>query len=250
MNEIKIFNNPQFGEIRTATNESGEPLFCFADVCSILGLQTNKVKERLIKNGWCTIPLIDSLGRTQQAIFITEPNLYKTVFQSRKPESEKLTDWVSSDVLPSIRRTGSFGSIEKPKTLVELHFESAKILLEHENKINEISSKLDKMLEASQANEAAMKALPISSEELPELPLRDKVRMMVNSYAAAKLVDIKSVWDAAYGKLYYTYNISVNAYKSVKKGQSKLDLLDEKGHINKLYVIVSDMCRNANVTTV
>ena len=106
--KIEIFNNPQFGEIRTAITENSEPLFCLADVCSILGLQPHKVKERLKADGGCTVPVIDSLGRTQQATFITEPNLYKAIFQSRKAEAEVFTDWVTSDVLPSIRKTGGY----------------------------------------------------------------------------------------------------------------------------------------------
>ena len=109
MNEIKIFNNPQFGEIRTATTESGEPLFCLSDVCSILDLQTNKVKERLNEKGWNTIPYLTK-GGMQNVIFINEANLYKTIFQSRKPEADKLTDWVSSDVLPTIRKHGAYMS--------------------------------------------------------------------------------------------------------------------------------------------
>ena len=126
MNEIKIFNNPQFGEIRTALNEEGEPLFCLTDVCRILDLQTNKVKERLNEKGWNTIPYLTN-GGIQNVIFINESNLYKTIFQSRKPVAENLTNWVSSDVLPSIRKHGAYltnEAIEKvltsPDTIIRL----------------------------------------------------------------------------------------------------------------------------------
>lgn len=56
MEEIKIFENAQLGQIRTAVTENGEPLFCLADLCKILDLQTNKVKLRLSSKGWYTIP--------------------------------------------------------------------------------------------------------------------------------------------------------------------------------------------------
>lgn len=93
-----------------------EPMFCLADVCKALDLDApHKVKERLNPDGGNTIPVIDTLGRTQQAYFINEQNLYKTIFQSRKPEAEKFTDWVTSEVLPSIRKTGKYAVPVQPE---------------------------------------------------------------------------------------------------------------------------------------
>lgn len=104
---IKIFENTQFGQIRTSVTEQGEPLFCLADLCKILDLQTNKVKSRLSSKGWCTIPSPTN-GGIQQLNFITEPNLYKCIFQSRKKDAEQFQDWVCGEVLPSIRKSGGY----------------------------------------------------------------------------------------------------------------------------------------------
>lgn len=112
MNNLQIFKNSEFGEIRTTTINN-EPYFCLADVCKALGLtQPSKVKERLNDDGVNTIPAIDSMGRTQNTSYINEPNLYKTIFQSRKPEAEKFSDWVTSEVLPSIRKHGMYATEE------------------------------------------------------------------------------------------------------------------------------------------
>lgn len=109
MKAIKIFENAQFGQIRTSVAESGEPLFCLADVCKALGLeQSHRVKPRLQQNGVTTITVIDSMNREQKANFITEPNLYKCIFQSRKKEAEQFQDWVCGEVLPSIRKSGGY----------------------------------------------------------------------------------------------------------------------------------------------
>lgn len=111
--ELRIFNNEEFGEIRTVLVDN-EPLFCLADVCKALGLeQVSRVKARLKEDGVTTNKVVDSLGREQVATFINESNLYKTIFQSRKKSAERFTDWVTSEVLPSIRKTGSYGM---PKT--------------------------------------------------------------------------------------------------------------------------------------
>lgn len=109
MKAIKIFENAQFGQIRISVAENGEPLFCLADVCRALGLeQSHRVKPRLQQNGVTTITVIDSMNREQKANFITEPNLYKCIFQSRKKEAEQFQDWVCGDVLPSIRKSGGY----------------------------------------------------------------------------------------------------------------------------------------------
>lgn len=112
MNEITIFNNNMFGEVRTILVDN-EPWFCLVDVCRILSIgNPTDVKNRLMKNGVDTIEGIDSLGRKQNTNFINEPNLYKVVFQSRKPEAEQFANWVTSEVLPSIRKHGLYAKEE------------------------------------------------------------------------------------------------------------------------------------------
>lgn len=108
MNDLKIFENKEFGEIRTAVVED-EPMFCLTDVCRALGItHITDVKSRLRKDGVGTSEVIDSLGRKQTAIFVNESNLYKVIFQSRKEAAERFTDWVTSEVLPSIRKNGGY----------------------------------------------------------------------------------------------------------------------------------------------
>lgn len=118
MEEIKIFENAQFGQIRTAVTEKGEPLFCLSDLCKILGLgNPSQVKTTLRKEGVITNEVGVTTGTkangepsTQviQMNFITEPNLYKCIFQSRKEVAEQFQDWVCCEVLPSIRKSGGY----------------------------------------------------------------------------------------------------------------------------------------------
>lgn len=120
MDNLQIFNNEEFGEIRTVLVDN-EPLFCLADVCKALGLeQVSRVKARLKEDGVTTNKVIDSLGREQVATFINESNLYKTIFQSRKESAERFTDWVTSEVLPSIRKTGSYQKQLSPQEMMRI----------------------------------------------------------------------------------------------------------------------------------
>lgn len=106
---IKIFENAQFGQIRTSVTESGEPLFCLADVTKALDLNggARNVKSRLNQKGVVSVNTPTN-GGIQQLNFITEPNLYKCIFQSRKKEAEQFQDWVCGEVLPSIRKSGGY----------------------------------------------------------------------------------------------------------------------------------------------
>ena len=108
MTNIKIFENQEFGAIRTMSDEQGEPLFCLRDVCGVLELRTQKVVQRLEDDVLSKYPIVDSLGRTQQATFVNEDGLYDTILESRKPYAKKFRKWVTSEVLPSIRKQGGY----------------------------------------------------------------------------------------------------------------------------------------------
>ena len=122
MNEIQIFNNPQFGQVRTAGTPQN-PLFCLTDVCKALGLNASHVRERLDDGVVSTDTISDSLGRTQIANFVNEDGLYDVILDSRKPEAKAFRKWVTSEVLPSIRKTGSYGV---PQTFAEALMLAAK----------------------------------------------------------------------------------------------------------------------------
>lgn len=104
--DIQVFNSPQFGEVRTAKDASDEPLFCLADVCKALGLSAKGVNQRLGDEVISNYPIVDSLGREQQALFVNEDGLYDVILDSRKSVAKKFRKWVTSEVLPSICKTG------------------------------------------------------------------------------------------------------------------------------------------------
>ena len=156
MGDLKIFTNEEFGEIRTSVVNS-EPMFCLSDICKSLGLsQPSKVKERLNEKGVRTIPTLTS-GGEQNLLYINEPNLYKVIFQSRKESAERFTDWVTSEVLPSIRKNG--GYISGQETLSDDELLSKALLVAH-NKIAE----RDKIIEQKQARIEQMKPKAIFAD--------------------------------------------------------------------------------------
>lgn len=118
MNNLKIFENNEF-EIRTTTINNN-PYFALNDICKILEIANPRnVKARLNKDGVHTMDGVDTIGRKTDVTMINEANLYKLAFQSRKPQAERFTDWVTSEVLPAIRKHGAYmtdGVIERTLT--------------------------------------------------------------------------------------------------------------------------------------
>lgn len=107
--ELQIFSNSEFGEIRTITKDD-EPMFCLADVCKALEMSNpTMVAQRLDDDERTKL----DLGRQGETNFITESGLYAVILRSDKPNAKKFRKWVTSEVLPSIRKTGSYSM---PKT--------------------------------------------------------------------------------------------------------------------------------------
>lgn len=111
---ITLFENPQFGEVRVA-ELNNEPIFCLADLCKILDLTPKGVKQRLSDEVISNYPIIDSLGRNQNALFVNEDGLYDVILDSRKPEAKQFRKWVTGEVLPAIRKSGGY-MIEKEES--------------------------------------------------------------------------------------------------------------------------------------
>lgn len=108
MMNVQVFNNEEFGQVRTLEID-GMVYFSNTDVCGALEINNpSQALKRLRKDGVISNEVIDNLGRKQVMKFISESNLYKLIFQSKKKEAEKFTDWVTDEVLPTIRKHGSY----------------------------------------------------------------------------------------------------------------------------------------------
>lgn len=135
MNKLQIFNSGEFGEIRTIEID-GKPYFVGADVAKALGYKdtVNALKQHC--RGVVKHHLIDSLGRNQEASFITEGDLYRLIMKSKLPSAEKFESWVMDEVLPTIRKTGSY----KPMTIAEQIQLLAQGSQDHEKRIEKLEN--------------------------------------------------------------------------------------------------------------
>lgn len=135
-NQIQVFDSPQFGAIRTIARE-GSPLFCLVDVCKALDLVPSKVAQRLEEGVLSKYPL-QTAGGVQEANFVTEDGLYDCIFDSRKPEAKAFRKWVTSEVLPSIRKNGGYIMADKedsPEEIMAKALNIANSIIERKNKL-------------------------------------------------------------------------------------------------------------------
>ena len=117
--QFDIFNYKNLGSVRCYISQDGQKWFCMTDVCNILGIVNPHVAmRRLSSDGVCSTPVIDNLGRTQQANFINEGNLFRLITGSRKPEAQEFTNWVCDTVLPNLMNKGYYSM--QPMTEMEM----------------------------------------------------------------------------------------------------------------------------------
>ena len=111
MNEIMIFSNSEFGEIRTVTID-GEPWFVGKDVAAALGYEKERsaIQKHVDTDDALKWGIVDSLGRTQETTIINESGLYSLIFGSKLESARKFKHWMTKEVLPSIRKTGTYNA--------------------------------------------------------------------------------------------------------------------------------------------
>ena len=164
--QVAVFENPEFGMVRTATDENGEPWFCAKDLCDVLGYKNSscavnqhvrssdvakRYVARLAKNrfGVCE-------GKMQvvQMIFVNESGFYALVLGSKLATAVKFKDWVTSVVLPQIRKTGGYipvkegeseeETIRNAEEILRATLKEKEMLLEQQKKlIEEQKARLD-----------------------------------------------------------------------------------------------------------
>lgn len=143
MENLQVFRNEQFGEIRTI-EENGKIFLCGSDCAKALGYKdaAKALKQHCKEDGWAFRPVTDRLGRKQNTKFITEGNLYRLITHSELPSAESFESWVFDEVLPSIRKHGGYIAGQETMSGDEL---IARALLVAQSKIEEKDRQIEEM---------------------------------------------------------------------------------------------------------
>lgn len=250
MNDITIFNNPEFGDIRTIMID-GEPWFCGKDVAGNLGYtneknavkrhcddgevlkQTLGVQTAIKKDGTPAIMQVDML-------FVNESGLYSLIFGSKLESAKKFKKWVTSEVLPQLRKTGTYGTQKLPQTpmeLLELHYEA----------IKQVDSKVNNLEERFNDFEQSLPLLPEDADDVSKEVKKRVVEILggkdSNAYHDKSLS--QKVFMDAYRNL--KSNFDVSSYKAIKRNRKGAAVQIAREYRPPLYLAEQIQAENAQM---
>lgn len=210
MEKIKIFNNPDFGDVRTVMID-GEPWFVGRDVAKALGYAKpeNAIRNNVDKDDTLSEGVTDSLGRRQDTLIVNESGLYSLIFGSKLDSAKKFKRWVTSEVLPTLRKTGGY---RVPQTIPEQIQLLAQGNVELNQRVDILSERMDKI-------ELDLPLLPIEADKITEVVRRKGVSAMGGKKSAA--YQNRGLRQRVYNNIYSNlkYNFSVRSYKALKRSQ-------------------------------
>ena len=205
-NKLRLFENKEFGKIRVEIVDN-KPYFNLNDVCNVLELSNpRQIKTRLNDKG---VILMDTLtnGGNQKSNFINESNLYKCIFQSKKKNAMKFTDWVTEEILPSIRKYGEY-KLKKEIESLKINNEELKRQIKYVYTEEEINKK----------------------NEINHL-----VRKNFNGNIIGAYINLYKLFEDTYG---INLKVECDKYNEHKEKRLKVNVIQYclmTGHINQLY---------------
>ena len=208
MNDLRIFDSPEFGQVRTMMID-GEPWFVGKDVADILEYQNSPkaIRDHVDEEDKLTERIVMS-GQNREAILINESGLYSLILSSKLPNAKKFKHWVTSDVLPAIRRTGTYAA---PLTTAQQIQLLAQGNVDLANRIEGVENKV----------ESLENDMPLYSCEVDEIQghVKRKAVKVLGGKDSEAYQDASiraSVFKDMYGQLKREYGC-VASYKSIKR---------------------------------
>ena len=196
--------------------EEEEVWFVAKDICEVLGLRQTTNAIRSIPDDEKGVKTFNTPGGEQALNVINEPGLYRLTIRSTKPEAKPFQDWVVKEVLPSIRKTGSY-SMNGDVDLVCM--------------VRELGSMVKDLAGA------VRDLIPNRKQELPAPSMNTRARLneFVRDYARLMQVPHQDVWNRLYEQFYYTYGINLGIRARNANALSILDIAEKLGYMETLY---------------
>ena len=209
-NEVQIFSNSEFGEIRTVMIDN-EPWFVGVDIAKALGYKkpTGAITTNVDEGDSLRAGISDANGHRQTAIVINESGMYSLIFGSKLESAKKFKKWVTSEVLPTIRRTGSY---QMPTTT------EGKIALLAQGHM-ELTQKVDNIQSELETLKMDLPILPIEADKITEAVKRKGVSVMGGKQSNA--YNNRNIRQKVYNNMYANlkYNFGTRSYKAIKRCQ-------------------------------
>ena len=236
--EMQIFKNDEFGQVRTLVIDN-EPYFVGKDVAEVLGyaktqnaIATHVDEDDTLKQG-----IIDNLGRMQQTTVINESGLYSLILSSKLPNAKKFKRWVTSEVLPQIRKNGSY---QIPKISKELQ-----AIFMIDGKTEELKNELNGVKNEVTELKNNMPLLGVDCDEIVKV-VKSVATKALGGYQETPAYKDKSLNHKVYSDIYgqLKREFQVNSYKAIKR--CHIDKAKEIIKNYKLPTVLADEITRAN----
>lgn len=179
MKDLQIFSYNE-KQVRTV-QINGEPWFVLKDVCDVLGISKYRdVVERLDEDERALVK-VDTLGGVQNMIAVNESGLYNVILRSDKPEAKPFRKWVTSEVLPSIRKTGGYQT--KTMTTAQMFAMQAQVNLEQEQRLAALESRAERNEQTMQKTLDIFSAPAVSPDDWTAA-MNHQINTLVERYEA------------------------------------------------------------------
>lgn len=224
MQEIQIFNNPEFGDIRTVMID-GEPWFVSKDISEKLGYtktfsMTKQIDEEDKRIFDCTSQEDANFSsKARQIGIINESGLYSAIMGSKLKNAKSFKRWVTKEVLPSIRKTGGYGQPQlpdNPMELLEIHYQALKQV---DGKVDAVSAEVQSVREELKEFKETLPLLPEDADEISDLVKKRGVEILGGKQSSA--YNDRGLRMKLYVDFYSNlkYNFKVRTYKAIKRNQ-------------------------------
>lgn len=179
MNDLQIFNNPEFGEVRTVQID-GEPWFVGKDIAAALGYKnTRQAIATNVDSEDKGVHSLDTLKGAQELTIINESGLYSLIFGSRLESASRFKHWVTSEVLPTLRKTGQYQM--KPLSPAEMFAAQAQVNLDHERQLSELARRTEQA-EKTISEAASVFAVPAFTKDDWQTKINAAINETVHTY--------------------------------------------------------------------
>lgn len=240
-NSLRVFDNEEFGTIRTVMID-GEPWFVGKDVAEALGYTNPRdaLSKHVDDEDKKTVAIRDGIRGNPNVTVINESGVYSLILSSKLPNAKKFKRWVTAEILPSVRRTGSYSA--KPMTLAEQALAQAQILVDHEKQLAELSESVDKLERFNDGIVAVLAPTAVSDG------WQEQMNRKVRQYC----LDYDLDYRVAFNQLYMTVESSTRSDLTRRVENRRKRILQNGGtraeadKVTKLSVIANDAdLRNA-----
>lgn len=238
MNDVKIFESPKFGQVRTTVID-GEPWFVAADVCRALDLGNPSDALNRLDSDERTLVSIEGASNGKPVNGVNEPGLYSLVLGSRKPEAKAFKRWITHEVIPAIRKTGGY---QKPLSQLEILQGSINQLVEQNKRLSRVEMKQEEQCRQMSHINTSIEVL---NGVCTEGTKRDRLNAMVRAYANKAGLTYPTAWHKFCEAFNFAFHTNIGLLiktKSELRFEMETNSYHRLARTEKLLICVVSFC--------